>query len=242
MNEASLHDENCFITLTYKEAGYNLVYKDFQDFMKRLRFRFRPRKIRFFMCGEYGEISSRPHFHAILFGFNFPDLELLSTRGGNRLYTSKLLEQLWPHGMSSVGSASFESAAYVARYVMKKVKDGSEFHGIYDPETGEIFERVKEFGHMSLGRGSDRGIGYRYYRNFKSDIYPRGKIVVNGRECRPPRYYDKMFRESDAGGWMKLCLSRSEEMYEHVGELAPERLESREIVSKARLSLSGRTI
>jgi len=83
LHEASLHEGSSFVTLTYspeKLQSWSLRYKDFQDFMKRLRFHMGP--TRFFMCGEYGEENFRPHFHALLFGREFPDrkhLQKLST-------------------------------------------------------------------------------------------------------------------------------------------------------------------
>ena len=134
MHEAKMHDNNCFITLTYDDsklperpvgvlpANISLYYEDFQLFMKRLRKHFHPQVIRFYMAGEYGENFGRPHFHSCLFGIDFPDRELFSrTPSGSLIYRSKILESLWPHGYSSVGNFYFKSAAYVARYVMKKI-------------------------------------------------------------------------------------------------------------------------
>lgn len=125
MHEASLYPENQFITLTFdprRVAHPDINYKAwFQPFMKRLRWKFRPRTIRFFMCGEYGEQFSRPHFHALLFNFRFPDLKQWMVKGDQVTYRSGLLEQLWPHGFSTCGNVSYQSAAYVARYVMKKM-------------------------------------------------------------------------------------------------------------------------
>lgn len=124
MHEASLYDRNCFITLTYDDdnlpADRSLHYSHFQLFMKRLR-KAHGDGIRFYMCGEYGEKKGRPHYHACLFNFNFDDLTLWQERRGTKLYRSKSLERLWPYGFSTVGGVTFQSAAYVARYIMKKV-------------------------------------------------------------------------------------------------------------------------
>lgn len=133
VHESQLHKENCFITLTYASEHLppdsSLHYRDFQLFMKRLRKKFTGKKIRFYMCGEYGENFGRPHFHACLFGHNFDDLKLWKTQNNIPLYRSKILEELWPFGHSSVGSVTFESAAYVARYIMKKVTgEAAELH------------------------------------------------------------------------------------------------------------------
>ena len=80
------------------------------------------KRIRFFHCGEYGESTSRPHYHAIIFGYDFPDKKKWRTTDrGDILYRSPLLETLWDKGSSEIGSVTFESAAYVARYSLKKI-------------------------------------------------------------------------------------------------------------------------
>ena len=82
VHEAAAYDCNAFITLTYDEenlpADGSLNYDHFQLFMKRLRKAIEPNKVRFYMCGEYGEENGRPHFHACLFGYDFPDKVMLS--------------------------------------------------------------------------------------------------------------------------------------------------------------------
>lgn len=244
MCEAQLHDSNSFITLTYSEDRFSLDYTDFQRFMKRLRSRFNKSVIRFYMCGEYGETNSRPHFHACLFGFSFPDLVYLrKTETGCKLYRSATLEELWPYGFSSVGEVTFESAAYVARYVMKKVSGSESHHEIIDPDSGEVFRRVKEFARMSLGGRQRRGgIAKPWLMRFMKDVYPHGKIVVNGHECKPPRYFDKLYRLSDAGGAMELAVRRAAEQEKYFQEILPARLEARAAVSKAKASLLKRKL
>ena len=102
MHEAQLYDFNSFITLTYRSDTFSLDYTDYQLFMKRLRARFDHARIRFYMCGEYGDINGRAHFHACLFNFRFPDLVYYKkTASGAKLYTSQILEDLWGHGLCS---------------------------------------------------------------------------------------------------------------------------------------------
>ena len=76
-HESSLYDQNCFLTLTFSDEhlpqNLSVSKRDLQLFMKRLRKHFAPRKIRFFQCGEYGELNMRPHYHSILFNVDFPD-------------------------------------------------------------------------------------------------------------------------------------------------------------------------
>lgn len=168
VHESQLHDQNSYITLTYDDLhvpdGHSLRYSDFQSFMRRLRLHVRredrklkrtPRRVRFFMSGEYGDDKSRPHFHALLFGYDFPEQVVCAKKGGHELFRSPLLERLWPFGFSSIGRVTFESAAYVARYVMKKVTGdlARDHYRVVDPATGEIIDRVPEFCHMSLKPG-----------------------------------------------------------------------------------------
>lgn len=126
MHECSLYESNLFLTLTYSDEHLPhrgvLVKRHFQLFMKRLRKHFANRLIRFYHCGEYGSLTQRPHYHAILFNVDFPDRVLHSKNGrGESLYESATLAKLWPYGQATYGEVTFESAAYCARYCVKKV-------------------------------------------------------------------------------------------------------------------------
>lgn len=128
MHEASLYENNCFITLTYSDENLplngSLDYDAPVLFMKKLRKKFGP-NIRSYGCAEYGEKYKRPHYHLCLFNHDFHDKKPFNhTHWGNndnRLYNSNDLESLWDLGHSSVGKFTFETAAYVARYVTKKI-------------------------------------------------------------------------------------------------------------------------
>ena len=206
VHEAQLHKENCFITLTYSpeflpEDG-TLVKEHFQKFMKRLRKRFGS-GIRFFSCGEYGKKLQRPHYHAILFGFDFPDKELFCVRNGERLYISKVLQELWPYGISSIGSVSFESCAYVARYCTKKItgKKAKEHYG----------DRLPEFTLMSRRPG----IAANWIEEFSDDVYPHDFVVTSkGKKVRTPRYYDKRMEIIDPETFSKTWGARQERVAE----------------------------
>jgi len=245
MHEASLHEKNCFITLTYDNdhcpTDRSLNYGDFQRFMKRFRKRFKDSTIRFYMAGEYGEKFERPHFHACIFGFNFPDLTLWKrTPSGALIYRSKSLEDLWPFGYSSVGDVTFESAAYVARYVMKKRtgKCIGDHYETTDMETGEIKERVPEFNRMSL----KPGIGYDFYKKFSSDIYPHDYVVINGRETRPPKFYDKKFADDFPEDFEALQFQRFVDAVDRFDDNTDERLCVKEQVLEAKFSRLKRHI
>lgn len=113
-----------FITLTYDNEHLpdksNLKRKDVQDFLKRLRRKIEPLKIRFFGCGEYGSKGSRPHYHLIIFGYQFEDLIFLKrTKRGENIYRSPFLEKIWTFGFSSVGYVNEETIKYCTKYLQK---------------------------------------------------------------------------------------------------------------------------
>lgn len=185
LHEASLYSDNCFITLTYNNENLpsdgSLNKRHITLFLKRLRKRF-GEGIRYFQCGEYGSKFARPHHHAILFNFDFPDKKLWQARQGVILYRSAILEELWPYGFSTVGSVTFESAAYVARYITKKITGdrSAEHYGGREPE------------YITMSRRP--GIAREWFTKFYSDVYPADACVVRpGLIARPPRYYDNLF-------------------------------------------------
>lgn len=239
MHEASLHDENTFVTLTYSPehcpTDGGLHHKDFQRFMKRLRKFFAPAKVRFYMAGEYGENRGRPHFHAILFGVNFSDRQpWRKSPSGAMLYTSPTLERLWPFGFSSIGDVTFQSAAYVARYVMKKV-NGDLQKSAYEVvaiDTGEVIDRRPDYNAMSL----KPGIGADWFKKFSSDVYPHDRVVVDGVETKPPRYYDKLLRRVDPDEFDLIKFRRELDNKDNYADNTPERLAVKEIVSIAATS------
>ena len=156
VHEASLHADNCFITLTFDDSHLShtgtLITSDFQKFMKRLRKEFSGRRIRYFHCGEYGEKLGRPHHHACLFGFDFSDKVLWSVRSNVKLYRSPTLDRIWGQGYCTIGDVNFESAAYVARYVTKKITGEvavDHYKVGVDVSTGEVISKKPEFVTMS---------------------------------------------------------------------------------------------
>jgi hypothetical protein len=234
MHEASLWKENSYITLTYDDEHLppdrSLRYEDFQLFMKRLRKHFTGRRVRFYMCGEYGETTHRPHYHACLFNVGFADKLYFKSTNGFKLYTSRLLRELWPLGSHLVGDVSFQSAAYVARYCMTKVT--GQFAGQRcDVSTGEISRFVPEFNHMSL----KPGIGAMWFDRFKSDVFPLDHVVVRGSESRPPRYYDVKLARVDPDMMERVVQARYDRMVARGGDSSDGRLLARDVVNKAKV-------
>ena len=246
VHEASLHKENCFITLTYAPEHLpkdnSLHYRDFQLFMKRLRKRFPDFKIRFYMCGEYGENFGRPHFHACLFNWNFPDRKLFFTsKHGDKVYRSDTLEELWTFGLCSIGEVTFKSAAYVARYIMKKVTGKNAYAHYYEIDDDGVSRetpRTPEFTKMSL----KPGIGAGWFDKFKFDVYPHDYVIVNGKKVKPPRYYDKKYALSDPFDYDELEFHRFSRAREKLHDNTPERLAVRKEVLEAKLSKLKRNL
>lgn len=246
VHEASLHRDNCFLTLTYRDddKAVSLNYADFQGFMKRLRARFPRDRIGFFACGEYGETNPatgckdggryRAHFHAILFNFNFPDRVPVRMLGRSDLERSDLLEELWRHGHCKIGAVSFESAAYVARYAMKKI-NGQTAKSVYTviTEDGEMIERRPELLVMS----KRPGIGKRWFEKFGKGVYASDSVVCRGVEMQPPRYYDKLLPEVVLG---MVQRERAGQAEEHWQDHTRERNAVRDVVVRAGLKQVNR--
>jgi len=208
MHEASQHEDNCFITLTYDDEHLprdgSLVVEDFQNFMKRLRDRVAPKKIRFFHCGEYGEQDGRPHYHAILFGLDFPD-RMRYNDGGRKAHSSEMLGEVWDKGFNMVGDLTPQSAAYVARYCIKKSGVFADsYDGDVDETTGEVARLKREYVTMSRRPGIGRG----WYDKYSDDVFPSDSIVVQGKEYLPPSYYTRVLEETRPALHRQVKLNR----------------------------------
>ena len=237
--------ENCFITLTYSPEHLpnppSLDVTHFQKFMKRLRKKYEPKTIRFFHCGEYGERNNRPHYHALLFNHDFEDKRLWQkSSSGALLYTSEDLQSLWPYGFSSLGAATFQSAAYVARYIMKKVtgEPASEHYEYADPETGELFPLCPEYVTMSRRPG----LGRKWLQKYQSDVWPDDFVVLEQKKHRPPRFYDQQVEAEDAIYFRKVKGERKRKAKKHEANNTVDRLKVREQVQLARLNKLERKI
>lgn len=210
--ESQLYQNSYFLTLTYDDEHLpksgSLVPDDLTKFLKKLRryleYHGSDKKIRFFACGEYGDNFLRPHYHAIIFNLDISDLKRFSTSfSGDIYYTSETINQIWKNGYVIIGEVTFESCAYVARYVTKKMT-GSQADFYYEG-------RQPEFVRMSRRPG----IGSAWLDQYKSDVYPHDYIVIrDGIKVKPPKYFDKLF-ESIAPDEMSMIKSlRSVSGYE----------------------------
>lgn len=231
MHEAKCHERSAFVTLTYSDEhlppDMSLDRKAFRYFMDRLRKSYGYSRVRYFHCGEYGERTLRPHYHALLFGYWPDDARALKSSSEYPLWSSSELDGIWDRGHAIVGAVTFESAAYVARYVVKKVTGpAAEAHyGGREPEYATMSRRP--------------GIGHAWFEQFADDVYPADEVVSRGHRARPPRYYDGLLEaESPLDSWL---LKRGRASKLRLEDQTEERLMVREAVASARLSLSRRS-
>ncbi len=211
MHESRMHRDNLFVTLTYDEEEIpdngSLVAKDLSGFIKNLRKRNPDRRFSFFGCGEYGERTQRPHYHALLFGFDFLDRHSSVDVSRPDVWGSETLDAVWGRGRTEIGSVTMASARYVAGYIGKKQK-ARDFNRA-NPLTGELLS--PEFARMSLRPA----IGRRWIEKYWSDVYPRDFVVVDGKEFKPPRYYDKFMDEEHPVVMEEVRQARFEEAMEN---------------------------
>lgn len=189
-HEASLWENNCFLTLTYDDAHVpnppHLDPRALQLFLKRLRRAVLPGRpdagvvsrdlsqgIRYFACGEYGERGGRPHFHLLLFNLRFTD----TYQVGKAIYRSECVSRLWPDGGHALGECTAASAHYVAQYSLKKA--GARF--VPDADGVAI---PGPFLRMSLRPA----IGARWLFRYLDDL-KFGYLVADGHRISIPRYY-----------------------------------------------------
>ncbi|WNK13956.1 MAG: replication initiator protein [Microvirus sp.] len=220
MHESQLHKQSCFITLTYNQDNVptdgSLNKRHFQLFIKRLRKNLKGRKIRYYHCGEYGESFGRPHYHACLFGYDPEDKQLIKNTNGIRLYSSPELETLWGLGFVTIGEVTFESAAYVARYITKKIT-GNQAENHYQGRNPE---------YTTMSRRP--GIGKKWFDQYQTDIYPKDFITVREQKVKPPKYYDQLNNEKNPHQQISVKENRRLKGKTQALDNTPERLQVKE--------------
>lgn len=251
-HEAAMHDQSCFLTLTYDDENLprfgQLVKRDLQLFFKRLRKITGP--FRYVACGEYGDLRRRPHFHVALFGVDFRGDRVEYGNGirGDVIYVSRTVASVWgksvfPFG-HTIGSVTFESGAYIARYITKRVSGvgASPMPLACDPETGEMIMPNPEFLLCS------KGIGKAWFREyFMEDVYPHARVITaQGSPAPVPRYYKSLLRE--LGGDLALDMSYrthgnlNSDLSRRISEDQPVRRAARSLYSKARTGAFPRDV
>lgn len=261
MHESSLYPRNCFITLTYNNENLpkngSLELRDFQLFFKRLRKKY-GQKIKFFHCGEYGEKNQRPHYHACIFNFDFSDRIPYKTTNGFTIYTSKSLSDLWTNpntgaslGFCTIGDVTFESAAYVARYITKKI-NGHKAVSHY-----QITHNIREYGPLKKDESwfyttyrikpeyttmsRNPGIGTGWYEKYSSDCYPSDYLIHREMKMKPPKFYDKLLEKLDSFTYTMIKQSRKQQMKFDPLEESRERRKVKETVKKSHFKTLARS-
>ncbi len=235
MHEASLHDENSFITLTYDDShitkNNSLKKEHFQKFMKRLRKK-NTNKIRYYHCGEYGDLNDRPHYHAILFNKDFPDKIPLNNK--KDLFTSEELHTTWNKGFVTTAIVNFDTCAYVSRYIMKKQNGEKAITHYVNKETGE--QILPEYSTMSRRPG----IANTWFQQNQEHIYHKDFITMKGFKMKPPKYYDDLMYEIQPA-YMAAIKKIRMENFDHT-ENTPERLAVKKACAQAKMSHFKRSL
>lgn len=239
LHERASHDLASFVTLTYSDQ--NLPHNGSLDlrhatlFLKRLRklhAKHNDNKIRFYMCGEYGDLTHRPHYHAILFGVDFADKKKHSNNHqGDTIYRSDTLNNVWGLGHCTTGNVTKASCEYVARYTMKKI-NGKMAEEHYQG-------RKPEFATMSL----KPGIGHDFYHKYKTNLLTRDFVTTKGKQAPVPKYYDRLTEKENPEKLRELKIKRIQRALrpENKAENTDERLAVRKIVKQAKINLHKRT-
>lgn len=234
MHELRMHNNvGYFVTLTLSDdnlefseltGAATLVKSHLQKFFKRLRKA--GYAIRYYAVGEYGEQTGRPHYHAIIFGLDFSDRRLYGKSNGLNLYTSATLDRIWSLGQCFIGDITFESCAYCARYVLKKLT--GNMAGLYAYE-----DILPEFALMSRRPG----IGSSFYDRFSTDIFPADICVIRGNVViSPPRYYSNKFSLSDPVSFSVIKSLRESRSALSIDNSTSDRLAVRHAVKMAQLT------
>lgn len=230
--ESRCHTDNTFVTLTVDDEhleevfpSSSLVYRPFQLFMKRLRkkiFGSSKGNFRYLVCGEYGERSLRPHYHAIIFGLKPDNLKPVFRKPssddlfGHLEYKTGFLEsddinKCWPFGNVYLGSVTPNSIAYVSGYTLKSQVLGR------DDDWYAARSLAPEFARWSRCPG----LGLQYLTSHWSQIYPIGKDLFGneldgsisfraGNCVHPPRYFFEKLLLHDPQKFANIMLSKAD--------------------------------
>lgn len=259
MHEKQYHDLGVFLTLTYDNEHLPknnvLDHSHFQGFMKRLRAAMQYQhklenpdctdypKIKYFMCGEFGDKTNRPHYHAIILGVDFPDKKKHSQgKSGIWQYTSKKLDAMWGYGFVTIGSVTHESAGYTARYIMKKqqyqeIENAKKQSAKSPVPTASTLVRTVPYMACS------KGFGQAWYEEYGEQAHARDSVIcAKGKERKVPRYYDRLLQASDPEKLARIKEERKRRALEKVEDNTPERLAVREQVKLAQIKSLKRNL
>ncbi len=261
MHEASQYRDNSFLTLTYRDKSEctqkqrqkrlhlpettSLVKSHHQKFIKRLRQAFPDRKLKYYHCGEYGDENNRPHYHSAIFNLRFNDEQLYSQNHGYPLLTSETLDQLWGYGFATIGDLSFESASYVAGYILKKItgKRADDHYLRYD-EYGQAYWLVPEYATMSTGHKAGEGIGATWFKTYHEDVFPSDDLPIPGVGIVRgiPRYYETLMEDINPTALEDAKTIRAKFAQSHPELYTPEHRNSQYLIYQANMKRKERNL
>lgn len=234
-HEQTRFEESCFGTLTYDDEHLphdhdtpTLNYRDTHDFIHRTRkyvLRHFGIKIAYYLVGEYGDRSNRPHYHFVLFGHAFTENAQILRTQPLPLWTSPELNKLWNKGFTSVGALTFESARYTASYVTKKLRAKQQYVRV-DEETGELLKLVQPRAFMSLRPA----IGKTWWERWHQGIIDHDRVIINGAPGKPPKYYDNLLKKHNE----TLYNAAKQKRAEKIKRETPEMRKSKADIARAR--------
>ena len=246
MFEAKYHEHNYFITLTYDEEHLPIKEKmqmgewefendgtwtgtlepDHMDKFKKslrryLEYHKKHQGVKIFYCGEYGETTGRPHYHAILMNCPLDITQFYDThidKNYKAHWKSKEIDKLWKHGIHDIAECEWSCAAYVARYCAKKWNKQA------DPLEYYSMGKIPEFVRMS------DNIGIQYFQEHKDEIYKTDSVIIKSIKGRtgtfkPPKAYDKLLEKENPELYDKIkesrkhCMERSQELSKKVSDM-----------------------
>lgn len=244
---------------------YTLLKGWFLDELKRIRDVLLKRycvKVRYFGCGEYGELDDRPHYHLLLFGYNFMDrVYWKKSSKGIDTYLSEELSDLWPYGIAMIEEINYRACMYVAKYVTKKLKyydDQVAFENYYGREPEFIFmskgncqsnrciyldDIIKNCKGLNSLRNLNNpyckycektrgGLGYDWFLRYKDDVLKKGYITINGIKYDIPSYYLDILKLTDREKYDSFKLQKLIRMRDEYEE-HPEELSSERMFVRA---------
>jgi len=234
-HEATLHQENSFVTLTYSDQHLpehrSLNYRDLQLFFKRVRKA--GHEIRYYAVGEYGDTTQRPHYHACIFGKAWIENRVILRETPTLLWTSRELEDAWGLGQVSVGELNYKTASYTAGYIHKKLNRKQTYVRI-DEDTGELVAVAQPRALMSRRPG----IGHGWYEKWGKYTYDHDHVVMGGTPAKPPKYYDNKLKGENEEKYKKIKENRQE----HSERKTDEQLRARARNAHARAKLRTNSI
>lgn len=201
VHESQLHERVSEVTLTYSDdhlpPGRSLNPKHPTLFFKSLRNA--GHVFRYFMCGEYGDEKGRPHYHVLLYGLDWPDRTYwMRSPGGTIQYRSDQLQSHWEHGFALTGDLTPGASRYVAGYVTKKLNDSESPVSV---ETGELLQPYQRMSRRPA-------IAKRWIERYWRETYATDTVLVEGREMRPPAFYDRWLKDNEPVHWRSVREAR----------------------------------